>query len=209
MYTVRLIKYLCRQVAGHVTAPLRGHIQSMQSRSNSFQQATLRADSYRQAIPLTARTDSYGLIQTGYPSGGLLLVSQHSVCIPGVTGHVTAPLRGLEQPGYTSYSSYRLIWTHTDRLPLWRTCTHLSALSMHSRRHRSHVRSRYYHKRLHTCGDLSITPKFNVAPQQRPLFIYFNIYHLGFIQIIACVSSDVSIISSHHSTSASFHFCAY
>jgi hypothetical protein len=115
----------------------------------------------------------------------------------------------LIQTGYTSYSSYRLIWTHTDRLPLRRTCTRLSALSMHSRRHRSHVRSRYYHKRLHTCGDLSITPKFSVAPQQRPLFIYFNIYHLGFIQIIACVSSDVSIISSHHSTSASFHFCAY
>ena len=37
----------------------------------------------------------------------------------------------------------------------------------------------------------------------------FHLFHLGFMQTVACVSCDISIIISHHFTIASFQFGAY
>ena len=44
-----------------------------------------------------------------------------------------------------------------------------------------------------------------MASVERPLCIYFNIYHLGFMQIVACVLCDVSLISSYHLPSLLFN----
>ena len=44
-----------------------------------------------------------------------------------------------------------------------------------------------------------------MASVERLLFIYFNIYYLGFMQIVACVSCDVSLISSYHLPSLLFN----
>ena len=80
---------------------------------------------------------------------------------------------------------------------------------MHSQGHWSHVQSRYYYIWLCHHGNFSVSPKFSMASVERPLFIYFNIYHLGFMQIVACVLCDVSLISSHHFTFASVQFGAF
>ena len=115
MYTIRSIKYLCFQVTRH-TCGVTGHVsgvsqdlmKSYTACNNSYgliwtgyssgsliQLITAWADSYTQPTILAA---SYGLIQTvysssqlvqsGYPSGGLVLNSQHFVCIHKVTGHM-------------------------------------------------------------------------------------------------------------------------
>ena len=155
---------------------LQGHIQLAATHTGSYSQALTRTILYRQAtlrvysylarstyyasamspVTLTAcdkplrghiqlaatHTDRLSLVRTSYPSGKLILDSQHLVCIGEVTGH-----------------------------------TYGHAITL---------------KRLQTRGDLSISPKSSVVSVQRPLFIYFYIYHLGFIQISVCASADVS-----------------